>query len=183
MRIRPANRRPLLFGAALLATLAATWWAAMLENTVAPPATRPGAASPATRGAATSAAALRTPIARARGAAPAALAVSRHAWPAEGGTLMASSAPPAPVVQAPPPAPPPEAGLPPLPFRFAGLIEERGERSVVLLEGREVRILRAGERIDERYRVDRITPTRIEFTYLPLRQQQSLQVSDHEPTQ
>ncbi|MBS0513415.1 MAG: hypothetical protein JSR42_19845 [Proteobacteria bacterium] len=183
MRIRPANRRPLLFGAALLATLAATWWAATLENEVAPPANRPGAAASAARGSAASAPALRTSAGRAPVAAPAILAVGRSAWPAEGGTLMAASAPPAPVLQAPPPAPPTEASSPPLPFRFAGLIEERGRRSVVLLEGREVRILRAGERIDERYRVDRITPTRIEFTYLPLRQRQSLQVSDHEPTQ
>ncbi|MBS0544770.1 MAG: secretion system X translation initiation factor [Proteobacteria bacterium] len=183
MRIRPANRRPLLFGAALFATLAATWWAATLENEVAPPVSRPGAAAPAARRSATSAPALRTPAGRGTVAAPAILAVGRTPWPAEGGALMAGSAPPVAVLQAPPPAPPTEATLPPLPFRFAGLIEERGQRSVVLLEGRDVRILRAGERIDERYRVDRITPTRIEFTYLPLRQQQSLQVSDHEPTQ
>lgn len=181
MRIRPANRRPLLFGAALLATLAATWWAATLEDEVAPVAGRPGAVSP---GAATmrGTAATGTPTARVPAAAPAALAVSRAPWPDEGRVLMAGTAPPVPVVQAPPP-PPPEAALPPLPFRFAGLIEERGQRSVVLLEGREVRILRAGERIDQRYRVDRITPTRVEFTYLPLRQRQSLPVSDHEPTQ
>jgi hypothetical protein len=183
MRIRQAQRRPLLFGAALLAALAATWWASTLEDDAGtvPPATRQPPAPGATDGARARAAA-RAP---ARVAPVTTLAVDRARWPEAGATLM-QGAMPGPAAMAPPPPPPPPAPVamvPTLPFRFAGVVEERGQRSVVLLEGKDIHILRAGERIDTRYRVDRITPARVEFTYLPLRQRQSLDISNHDSAQ
>ncbi len=73
-----------------------------------------------------------------------------------------------------PPQPPPALEIPPLPFRFIGLLRDEDRRSVILLEGNEVLIVRAGTRIDDRYRVERITPMQVEFTYLPTRQRQTL---------
>ncbi|WP_153108915.1 hypothetical protein [Propionivibrio limicola] len=164
MRIRPTSRRPLLFAAALLATLAATWWASSLDEEAEV------VSGPARGG---------TPAATPRrvSAPPGGmLAVRRAPWPEAGATLMQSPPPPPVAVE----MPPPEAEIPPLPFRFIGALGEQGRRSVILLEGKEVRIVRAGERIDANYRVDRITPTRVEFTHLPTRQRQALDIADHE---
>lgn len=164
MRLRPTSRRPLLFAAALLATLAATWWASSLDeesDVVSGPARGSGPAA--------------TPR---RGSAPASgvLAVRRAPWPDAGSALMQSPPPPPVAVE----LPPQEAEIPPLPFRFIGALGEQSRRSVILLEGNEVRIVRAGECIDANYCVDRITPTRIEFTHLPTRQRQALDIADHE---
>lgn len=167
--------------AALLATLAATWWAASLdEEPVMPVAERSARPAPGQ--------APRPAGARARVAAPAAAtaaatvasdatpALQRPRWPDGGARLIAVPPPPPPLV-----ADPVAAAAPPLPFRFVGAVEAQGRRSVVLLEGDTVHVLRAGERIDDRYRIDRITPTGVELTYLPLRERQLLDTAAHEP--
>lgn len=165
MRIRPANRRPILFGAALLVTLVATWWAASVEEQASVAAGK-RVVLPTVGGGRAAVSALR----------PGALAVRRTPWPDEG-TKLIPPPPPPPVAQAPAPEPPP------LPFRFVGALEVHGQRAVVLLEGEEVRILRGGERVDERYRVEEVTPTRVEFTYLPLRKRQFLEIANHDSIQ
>lgn len=151
---------------ALVATLLATWWASLIEETEpSPPASaarttvRPptgGQAPPATEGGA---------------------AFARPPWPAKGAELFAAPAPSA-VEPAPMPV---EPAAPPLPFRFIGTLDEPGRSSaVVLLNGQDVITRRAGERIDDQYRVTRITPTRIEFIHLPTRQRQALEIADYD---
>lgn len=89
-------------------------------------------------------------------------------------------APPPPlVVQAP--LPPPEPVAPPLPYRVLGSIQ--GSRlgngaPVVFLSGRgNTLAVRAGDEIDNIYRVERISADQVEFTYLPLKTLQSLPIS------
>lgn len=76
----------------------------------------------------------------------------------------------------PPPAPvaAPRPQAPQLPFRFVGVIDDEGTRSVLLMEGNRLHVVQSGEQIDGRYRVERIGDTAIEFTYLPLLQRQTL---------
>ena len=73
-----------------------------------------------------------------------------------------------------PPPPPSKPQAPTLPFRFVGALEEGGERSVFLLEGTQVHLVRAGDQLGSQYRVEKITPSSIEFTYLPLHERQIL---------
>lgn len=72
---------------------------------------------------------------------------------------------------------------PPLPFRFVGTVGEPGRGFVLLFNGQDVITARTGERIDEQYRVTRITPTRIEFIHLPTRQRQALEIADYDQQQ
>ena len=65
----------------------------------------------------------------------------------------------------------PEA--PPLPFRYLGKLIEDGKLSVFLANGEESLSAVAGQRIGE-YRVDKVTESEIQFTYLPLKTKQSL---------
>ena len=65
----------------------------------------------------------------------------------------------------------PEA--PPLPFRYLGKLIEDGKLSVFLANGNESLIARAGERVGD-YRVDKVTESEVQFTYLPLKTKQSL---------
>lgn len=74
----------------------------------------------------------------------------------------------------PPPAPPPKPTAPPLPFQFNGRLDEGGSIAVFLTQQKRQLIVRAGDAIDQTYRVDAITAERIEFTYLPLQQKQQL---------
>ena len=64
---------------------------------------------------------------------------------------------------------------PPLPFTFIGSIERGGRRTVMLMEGEQRHLVGVRERIGENYRVERVTPTQIEFTYLPMQQRQVLE--------
>lgn len=175
MRRRNFNTRSLVLGAALAATLGATWWAASVEDeaAVAPSERARRAPAASTRGAGVAPSAAVAATSR--------LTLERPPWPPVGAGLM--RAPAAEAVAAPPPPPPAVVQAPPLPFRFVGALEEGGNRFVVLMEGEELHILRRGERIDDRYRVERISPGRIEFTYLPLRARQLLDTSANEPNQ
>ena len=62
---------------------------------------------------------------------------------------------------------------PPLPFRYLGKLIEDGKLSVFLANGNESLIARAGERVGD-YRVDKVTESEVQFTYLPLKTKQSL---------
>lgn len=154
-------RRKLVLGAALAATLGASWWASTLEQELPPePAGRRGAAP--------------RPVAAAGAPASAmslsALDAPRPPLPELTGFFAPRS------FQPPPPPPPPRARptAPPLPFRYVGALEEEGGRAVFLLEGTQVRMVRAGDALGGQYRVDRITPAAVEFTYLPLQERQTL---------
>lgn len=160
--------RHLALAGALIATLLATWWASQVDETdrawPAPAARKtmppvPGGAAPV------------PPV-------TAAAAFGRPPWPPKGAELI--TAPP-PVIESPTVPVPMEPAAPPLPFRFIGILDEPGRSSaVVLLNGQDVVTVRTGERIDDQYRVARITPNRIEFIHLPTRQRQALEIADYE---
>lgn len=74
----------------------------------------------------------------------------------------------------PPPPPPPRApAAPPLPFKYQGRLED-GDTQVFLADGARSLIVRAGDTIDGRYKVERISSNDIAFIYLPLKQMQVL---------
>lgn len=98
--------------------------------------------------------------------------------------LPTSTKAPKPKVQPPPPIvvvetpPPPPPTAPTLPFTVVGGISGQqiaGGRPVAFLRQRdEVIVVRSGDEIDKTYRVESITPEKIEFTYLPLQERQTL---------
>ncbi|MFN4062696.1 MAG: hypothetical protein ACK4JA_00775 [Parazoarcus communis] len=78
--------------------------------------------------------------------------------------------------------PPPQAVVPrpmapALPFRFVGALDDDGERTVMLMEGKQLHLVRQGDVLGERYRVERIDAQRLELLYLPLEQRQSIDLS------
>lgn len=83
--------------------------------------------------------------------------------------------PPAPVVP-PPPPPPPKA--PALPFTFVGMVEQgAGKPQAFLARGDALFIVAAGDVIEEKYRVESLSPASVVMTYLPLTEQQVLNAS------
>jgi len=85
--------------------------------------------------------------------------------------------PPAPVAVAPPPrAPPPAPTAPPLPFRYFGKWVD-GQKTVVFLwRNNEGYSASAGDTVDGTYRVESITESSVDFTYLPLGTKQTLPI-------
>ena len=157
---------------ALGLTLAATWWAAQIEGDAVVESDVAGVVEPATRAQRAPAAAQR-PRAQAVAAPTGELAIIREPWPADAATLLQpplaaqAQSRTVPVVAAP--------MAPPLPFTFIGSIERGGRRVVMLMEGEQLHLVGVRERIGENYRVERVTPTQIEFTYLPMQQRQVLE--------
>jgi hypothetical protein len=92
-----------------------------------------------------------------------------HSW------YVAPPAPPAPpVVQAPPPIP----TAPPLPFSFMGRYHAEDAADVFYLTtGERVFDVKIGDIIDNTYTVDSLQGSQLVLTYLPLKVQQSLDVS------
>lgn len=82
-----------------------------------------------------------------------------------------------PTVEAPPPPPPPPTA-PALPFTVVGGISGQkiaeGRPVAFLRQHDEVMVVRPGDEIGSTYRVETITIDRIDFTYLPLKQRQTL---------
>jgi hypothetical protein len=81
---------------------------------------------------------------------------------------------PAPSARPPsePVAPPPAA--PPMPFRFIGRYGDADSQIVMLVKDDRLYLVAVGETIDDVYRVDRVSGTMVELTYLPLNLKQSL---------
>jgi hypothetical protein len=73
-----------------------------------------------------------------------------------------------------PPPPPPKPQAPPLPFKFLGKLVEDERTLVFLVRDDRNFIVKAGDTIEGAYRVDEIADAAMTFTYLPLKQQQSL---------
>lgn len=164
------RRRRVAIGAGLAATLAATWWAASLEDEAGLPSDKANTVHEGRR----------TPEKTRRARAPQpmpsldGLRVERTPLPDVAADIL-------PPMQLHPPTelavPSPVPDAPPLPFRFVGALEERGELTAFLLEGEQLRVVRAHDTIDDRYRVERVTTAFIEFTYLPRSTRQVLTVS------
>lgn len=93
--------------------------------------------------------------------------------------------------QAPAPPPQPSApasapvavvpaapAAPPLPFRFLGRYGDANSQLVMLVKGEQLYLVAVGDTIDQAYRVDRVSATTVELTYLPLQLKQSLSTGD-----
>lgn len=70
--------------------------------------------------------------------------------------------------------PPPKPVAPPLPFQFFGHMQDEEVASVFLTQGPRNHVVKAGDTIDNTYRVESITPQKIVFRYIPLDQTQEL---------
>lgn len=164
------NMRQALLAVVFLATLAASWWALEEDGgdrAVVQPVER---ATRQPAGTARGEGADARSTVSGNGLAP--LAGGRAPWPELTDRLarivsFAPPPPPASTVRAEPQAPP-------LPFRYVGIIEDTQGTAVFLLDGTQVRMARPGEEIASRYRLERITPAAVEFTYLPLKKVQTL---------
>jgi hypothetical protein len=84
------------------------------------------------------------------------------------------AAAPRPAAPAPPPGPSPQALAPPIPFHYIGQIEGRKGLTIVLSRGAESFSVRAGEAIDQNYRVENVSPVAVTLVYLPLNERQAL---------
>ncbi|KAA3652817.1 MAG: hypothetical protein DWQ11_09825 [Proteobacteria bacterium] len=160
------NKRQLGLWGALVATLAATWWASTVDTDEAGPATAELRSAPAR--ASRPAAVANVDLA--------ALAVARPAF-----------APTAPAVFGLPPPPPsarqnarvapPRPRAPAVPYTYAGsLIDTDGARTLFLLEGERLVMARVGEVIG-RYRIDAVDERAVTLTYLPLKEIQRIQLA------
>ena len=85
--------------------------------------------------------------------------------------------PPLPI-KPPPPLAPTVPVAPPLPFAYIGKKLEADVWEVYLQRGEQSFLVRSGAILDSAYRVDSITPQRLNLTYLPLGQSQSLSIGD-----
>ena len=80
------------------------------------------------------------------------------------------------------PAPPPEEVkqsapvAPPLPFAYLGKVVDGGRTTVFVARGEENHSLETGQTVAGTWRVDKITEKAVTFTYLPLRQKQTLAI-------
>lgn len=66
--------------------------------------------------------------------------------------------------------------VPSLPFTYIGKKFESGIWEVYLSEGDQAFVIREKDTIDERYRVEKISPPTLYLTYLPLKQTQTLSI-------
>jgi len=83
--------------------------------------------------------------------------------------------PPPKIVAAPPLVP----IAPPLAYLFIGKMLEEGDHPVVFLENKSrIFIVREGDTIDSKYRVDTIDPPIMTLTYLPLDIKQTVQIGE-----
>jgi hypothetical protein len=91
--------------------------------------------------------------------------------------------PPVQVVAAPPPPPPPAPVAPTLPFALVGMVERGADRpQAYLAKGEALLIVAVGDLLENgKYRVEALSPTSVILTYLPLNQQQSLNVPGPSP--
>lgn len=161
--------RHAILAVVLLATLAASWWA-VNEDSGEVEVVRP-----VERAAPSQATSRQGPLVNGSKSSGGLtlLAGARVPWPELSDPLarIVSFAPPPPPSASMVPA---EPQAPPLPFRYVGAIDDEQGKAVFLLEGAQVRMARAGEEVAGRYRVERITPAAVEFTYLPLKKMQVL---------
>mgnify|MGYP000039899323 CR=1 FL=1 len=152
--------------AVLVATLLAAWWATGLEDDAADAPRRPARKLPQKLRAADRSDLAGLALTRGRLAAG---AEEDSEAPAPDLFRVGSFLPPQPKA---PPVPRPVA--PPLPFRYAGMLEEGGVTKVFLEDGDQIRVVRAGDVVDGRYRVTAVSRSRIDLIYLPLNETQSL---------
>lgn len=82
----------------------------------------------------------------------------------------------------PPPLPPLPAQIakpvpPPLPFSLVGALDEKGvDRRVFLTKGEQLLIVKINDIVEGKYRIDLITESLVELTYLPMNLKQTISI-------
>lgn len=96
--------------------------------------------------------------------------LERRKFSVQAGDLFSRQSwiPPPPAVKPQPPSPPP------LMFKYLGKVTEGDETRVFLALAERNYVVKAGEKIDNQYRVDEVTDHAITFTYIPLNAKQML---------
>lgn len=80
----------------------------------------------------------------------------------------------------PPPEPPPKPTAPPLPFQYMGMFEDQGKAIVYLVRGNESFSVSAGERFADSYQLEKIERGVLFINYLPLSIRQTLPIGNSE---
>lgn len=162
------QKRTLLLGGALLATILTVQWISGDDAGADPgqPATEERAPS-------------REPVTGVKGDETKYLEIDRlerRKFSAQAGDIFSrkSWVPPPPPAKSGPLSPPPP---PPLLFKYLGKVMEGDETRVFLSLSDRNYIIRQGENIDNRYRVDEVNDHAITFTYLPLGAKQTLLIA------
>jgi hypothetical protein len=75
-----------------------------------------------------------------------------------------------------PAAPPPAPTAPPLPYKVLGKKLEDGAWQVFLTQDDNVHIVKQGDLLDDRYRIEKIEPPVLVMTYIPLNERQTLAI-------
>jgi hypothetical protein len=167
------STRQWLLGAALVAALAATFWAAQSDDDTAA-AVQPVAGS--SRRAA-------VPVAKAASAADVLTPtdwkpVQRQPWAAVADAQFAAWAPPAPPPPPPevkgPPPPPPAPVAPPFPYQIIGSLAQGGQTQAFLASPSRSLSARVGEVIDGQWRVDQVSASGLALTWLPAQIKQQI---------
>lgn len=171
------QKRQVVLALALAATLGATWWASRVPEPTPAMAPRVPAAVPVAANGGPAASGL------ARGdtvQAPPPLTTAQFTRV----SLAEQASPRAALAWGPPPAPPPPVlpkgykppppPAPPLPFKSIGKLEDGANTIAFLLGTDRTYVVRAGDTIDNSYRVEEVTPQRVVLTFLPLKARQEL---------
>lgn len=105
---------------------------------------------------------------------------SRAAYADASGNAFVSLAPPPPPAALMPQSMPVEEPVvpvaPPLPYTVIGKKQEAGGWEVYLSKGDDTYLAHVGDTLDETYRVAAISPPTMTLVYLPLNEQQTLQI-------
>jgi hypothetical protein len=83
----------------------------------------------------------------------------------------------------PPPGPaqePPPPTAPPIPFTFIGKALGDGRWEVYVAQGEQVQVVRTGDTVAGAWRIDAVAPPVMTVTYLPLGQQQQMDIGANE---
>jgi hypothetical protein len=171
-------QRRIAIGLALVGSLAATGWVASQDE---PATAKPRARAPETEQARPAAAAARSRTMAAPSASTPGLTLdklNRAKAEASADDLFETHTwqPPPPLP--PKPAPPPPPVPPALPFAYIGKMSEDGQTIVFLDAADRSYAARIGDVLNGRYKVDDIKGRTLVLTYLPLKQQQTLDIGD-----
>jgi hypothetical protein len=175
---------------ALLATLAAAWFAPAADDEVgnAPRSSRANSAQADDSGLA--AAPKAAPRDRSTAAVPEVLLLNRRdddldrqperlfvarAWlPKPAASAASGPLPPRPLAAASAPPPPPVQSAPPLPFRVLGRYSDGGDTGVFLQFNSQNLVARVGDTLVDQYKVEALSATTLTLRYLPLNETQTL---------
>lgn len=158
--------------AALAATLAAVWYVSRLGDDGDTMSPQDADARPVRTERAVAGAAATTPLLIAEAPVRAAAEVGRDLFAAHSFLPPA----PSPAALAARNGPPPAPVAPPLPFRYQGKLMEEGGITVFLAQGDRILPARAGDLLNNQYRVESVTAAAITFMFEPLKQRQTLTI-------